>query len=57
MRNRRFLIYQLTPPDLAKGQIGKTKFETCNLFFYSLELIYLDQFYWKHSFEQLRGYA
>ncbi len=23
MRNRRFLIYQQTPPDLAKGQIGK----------------------------------
>ncbi len=48
MRNRRFLIYQLTPPDLAKGQMGKTRFQTRDLFSFSLELVYLEQFYWGH---------
>ncbi len=38
MRNRRFLIYQLAPPDLAEGQIGKTRFQTNDLFFLIPEL-------------------
>ncbi len=43
MRNRRFLIYELTPPDLAFGQIGKTRYQICDLFFFSRQLVYLDQ--------------
>ncbi len=40
MSHLRFLIYQLTPPDLAFGQIGNTRFQTSDLFFFPL-----DQFY------------
>ncbi len=56
MWNRRFLIYQRTPPDLAKGQIEKTIFQTCDLFFMPLKLDYPEKFYWGYSFEQLRYY-
>ncbi len=38
MRNRRFLIYQLAPPDLAKGQIGKARYQNLDLFSFILEL-------------------
>ncbi len=50
-----FLIFQLTPPYLGKGQDGKLRFHTYHLFFFSLELVCLDQFYWGQSFEQTRN--
>ncbi len=53
MRNQRFLIYELTPPDLAFGQIGKTRHQICDLFFFSRQLVYLDQSFGGHNFEQL----